>query len=79
MVSRYRRLQSFTCEELSRTVKTDDFTASAFVIGKKHRYTGLQGGSIMRGWMKEENTKITCCSDGTSPVIFKIERLDYEG
>lgn len=40
-------------------------------------YTGLQGGSIMKGWMKEENTMITCCSDGTRPVIFKIERIDY--
>ena len=38
---------------------------------------GLQGGSIMKGWMKEENTMITCCSDGTRPVIFKIERIDY--
>ena len=26
--------------------------------------------------MKEENTMITCCSDGTRPVIFKIERID---
>lgn len=41
-------------------------------------YTGLQGGSIMKGWMKEENTMITCCSGGTRPVIFKIERMDYE-
>ena len=38
--------------------------------------TGLQGGSIMRGWMNQENVMITCCSDGTRPVIFKIERLD---
>lgn len=44
----------------------------------RYIYTGLQGGSIMRGWMKEENTMIACCSDGTRPVIFKIERLDEE-
>ena len=44
----------------------------------RYIYTGLQGGSIMRGWMKDENTMITCCSDGTRPVIFKIERIDYE-
>ena len=42
----------------------------------RYIYTGLQGGSIMRGWMKEENTMIACCSDGTRPVIFKIERID---
>lgn len=44
----------------------------------RYIYTGLQGGSIMRGWMKEENTMIACCSDGTRPVIFKIERIDEE-
>lgn len=43
----------------------------------RYIYTGLQGGSIMKGWMKDENTMITCCSDGTRPVIFKIERIDY--
>ena len=32
----------------------------------------------MKGCMKEENTMITCCNDGTRPVIFKIERLDYK-
>ena len=32
----------------------------------------------MKGWMKEEKTMITCCSDGTRPVIFKIERIDYD-
>ena len=30
----------------------------------------------MKGWMKEENTMICCCNDGTRPVIFKIERID---
>ena len=35
-------------------------------------------GSIALAWMKGENTMITCCSDGTRPVIFKIERIDYE-
>ena len=44
----------------------------------RYIYTGLQGGSIMKGWMKRENEMITCCSDGTRPVIFKIERIDYE-
>lgn len=43
----------------------------------RYIYTALQGGSIMRGWMKDERVMITCCSDGTRPVIFKIERLDY--
>ena len=44
----------------------------------RYIYTGLQGGSIMRGWMARENEMICCCSDGTRPVIFKVERVDYE-
>ena len=44
----------------------------------RYIYTGLQGGSIMKGWMAKENEMIACCSDGTRPVIFKIERIDYE-
>lgn len=42
----------------------------------RYIYTGLQGGSIMKGWMNQENTMIACCSDRTRPVIFKIERID---
>lgn len=44
----------------------------------RYIYTGLQGGSVMKGWMDRENEMIACCSDGTRPVIFKIERIDYE-
>ncbi|MBR4225695.1 MAG: TIGR04076 family protein [Candidatus Methanomethylophilaceae archaeon] len=44
----------------------------------RYIYAGLQGGSIMRGWMKDERVMIACCSDGTRPVIFKIERIDEE-
>ncbi len=45
----------------------------------RYIYAGLQGGSIMNGWMKKENEMIACCSDGTRPVIFKIERIDSDG
>lgn len=44
----------------------------------RYIYTGLQGGSIMHGWMNDERIMIACCSDGTRPVVFKIERIDYE-
>lgn len=54
------------------------FCSEAWDAIARYIYTGLQGGSIMKGWMKHENEMITCCSDGTRPVIFKIERLDYE-
>lgn len=32
----------------------------------------------MRGWTNDEHIMIACCNDGTRPVIFKIERLDYK-
>lgn len=44
----------------------------------RYIYTALQGGSIMRGWTNDEHIMIACCNDGTRPVIFKIERLDYK-
>ena len=44
----------------------------------RYIYTALQGGSIMRGWTNDERMMIACCNDGTRPVIFKIQRLDYK-
>ena len=38
------------------------FCSEAWDAIARYIYTGLQGGSIMRNWMKEENTMITCCS-----------------
>ncbi|MBO4401377.1 MAG: TIGR04076 family protein [Selenomonadaceae bacterium] len=44
----------------------------------RYVYAALQGGSIMRNWTNDEHMMIACCNDGTRPVIFKIERLDYK-
>lgn len=44
----------------------------------RYIYTALQGGSIMRNWTNDERMMIACCNDGTRPVIFKIERIDYK-
>ena len=51
------------------------FCSEAWDAIARYINTGLQGGSIMKGWMNAENTMIACCSDGTRPVIFKIERI----
>ena len=32
----------------------------------------------MRNWTNDERMMIACCNDGTRPVIFKIQRLDYK-
>lgn len=72
---------------LKQTVNTADGVAGgtafphcseAWDAISRYIYTGLQGGSIMRGWMNDERVMIACCSDGTRPVIFKIERMDYK-
>ena len=55
-----------------------EFCAEAWDSISRYVYAALQGGSIMKGWTKNENTMIACCNDGTRPVIFKLERIDEE-
>jgi len=52
------------------------FCSEAWDAISRYIYTGLQGGSIMHGWMNDDRVMIACCSDGTRPVIFRIERMD---
>jgi len=53
-----------------------EFCSEAWDCISRYVYAALQGGSIMRGWTNDEKVMITCCNDGTRPVIFKLERLD---
>ena len=52
--------------------------AEAWDCISRYIYTALQGGSIMRNWTNDERMMIACCNDGTRPVIFRIERIDYK-
>ncbi len=69
---------------LERTPEREDFyhmlhgrfCAEAWDAVSRYVYTALQGGSIMHKWTNDERMMIACCSDGTRPVIFKIERTD---
>ena len=69
---------------LKRTPLQDDFyhlmngkfCGEAWDAVSRYFFTALQGGSIMHGWTNDERMMITCCNDGTRPVIFKIERID---
>ena len=69
---------------LKRTPEHDDcyhlmsgkFCGEAWDAVSRYVYTALQGGSIMKGWTNDNRMMITCCNDGTRPVIFKIERID---
>ena len=68
---------------LKRTPQQDDFyhlmngkfCGEAWDAISRYVYTALQGGSIMHGWTNDERMMITCCNDGTRPVILKIERI----
>jgi uncharacterized repeat protein (TIGR04076 family) len=70
---------------LTKTTGNPDFIAGgpkmphcseAWDAISRYIYTGLQGGSIMKDWMEDEKVMICCCSDGTRPVIFKVQRID---
>lgn len=52
------------------------FCSEAWDSISRYIYTALQGGSIMHKWTNDDRMMIACCSDGTRPVIFKIERID---
>lgn len=52
------------------------FCSEAWHCISHYVYAAIQGGSIMEGWMKKENTMIACCNDGVRPVVFKLERID---
>ena len=54
------------------------YCSEAWDAISRYIYAGLQGGSIMHGWMNDDRVMIACCSDGTRPVIFKIEHIDVE-
>lgn len=54
------------------------FCSEAWDSISRYVYSALQGGSIMSGWTNDEKMMITCCNDGTRPVIFKLERIDEE-
>ena len=54
------------------------FCSEAWDAISRYIYAALQGGSIMNGWTNDERVMIACCNDGTRPVVFKIERIDYE-
>ena len=51
------------------------FCSEAWDAILRYIYTGLQRGSIMKGWMKKENEMIACCSDGPRPVISRLKEL----
>ena len=65
-------------EETFWTMGKGSQCAEAWDCISRYIYTALQGGSIMRGWTNNDKIMIACCNDGTRPVIFKIERIDYK-
>ena len=52
------------------------FCREAWDAISRYVYVALQYGSIMHKWTNDERMMISCCNDGTQPVIFKIERIN---
>jgi uncharacterized repeat protein (TIGR04076 family) len=55
-----------------------EFCSEAWDSISRYNCAALQGGSIMKGWMNQEKMMITCCNDGTRPVIIKLESIDLD-
>ena len=51
------------------------FCSEAWDAILRYIYTGLQRGSIMKGWMKKDNEMITYWSDGPRSVISRLKEL----
>ena len=70
-------------EFVTKFEKPEKFCEGAWHDIFPYVLTLLAGGNfseaIFDGWMKDDNTMITCCSDGVRPVIFKLERIDENG
>jgi uncharacterized repeat protein (TIGR04076 family) len=62
--------------------KPDDFCSWAWNDIYKVVVTLSRGGNfnseMFEGWMKDNRSMITCCTDGIRPVIFKVERVEEE-
>lgn len=79
----YKEGQEFIFE---RYGEADDFwtmgqgkhCSEAWDCISRYIYTALQGGAIMRHWTNDDRIMIACCNDGTRPVVFKIQRMDYK-
>lgn len=60
--------------------KPDGFCDWAWNDIYKTVVTLARGGDfskdLFEGWMKNDNSMITCCTDGIRPVIFKVERIE---
>lgn len=52
------------------------FCSEAWQALDHYIYCALQGGPLMKGWMKDETVMISCCNDGVRPVVFCIERVE---
>ncbi len=74
---RFQAGQEFLIDaESYETMNDGNFCMEAWDAINRYVYTAVQGGSIMDGWTNDEKMMITCCNDGTRPVIFKLERID---
>ncbi|MCD8144595.1 MAG: TIGR04076 family protein [Oscillospiraceae bacterium] len=52
------------------------FCSEAWYSVVRYVNHALQGEPVVEGWTNDDRMMIACCTDGTRPVIFKVERID---
>ena len=67
--------QEFFYEHRGEGKKPENFCDQAWNDIYKVIFTLAWKGTFL-GWMKEDGTAVTCCTDGIRPVVFKVERID---
>jgi len=67
--------QEFIYDHYGDGKKPENFCEWAWNDIYKTVFTLASGGTF-EGWMKDEKSIITCCTDGIRPVVFKVERSD---
>ena len=57
--------------------KPDGLCSNAWLCMREYVFALSHGGKdFFDGWLKDENTAIISCNDGTRPVIYKIEPVN---
>lgn len=56
----------------------EGFCSEAWESIQKYVFTHISGGTVFKGWPKDDGVAIACCNDGVRPVIFKLERIEAQ-
>lgn len=71
----FKEGQEFIYEAYGEGNKPEGFCENAW--NDIYKYVmALSTKGNYTGWMKQDGTNIVCCTDGTRPVVFKLQRIE---